>query len=333
MKTMWSALRAAGVLGINRRNIEFIAAKNPRRLYPRVDDKLLTKKLCQDAEIPVPQLLASAKHTFDLKNLVRILGDQHDFVIKPARGAMGNGTLVVSRVERTESGLHFDLAGGKRLSEPELLYHCSGIIAGLYSLGGQSDAVMVEERLRPHAMLLERCPDGVPDVRVIVYCGVPVMSMIRLPTLASAGRANLHQGAVGVGIEISNGEACHAVWKNRPTDLHPDDRKPLLGWRIPDFERVLEIAVRAADQSGLGYVGADVVIDDRRGPVILELNARPGLSIQLANRAGLLPRLQEVNRRLQRDYANVQNPREILMDARLAMGRDITRFVKEGTST
>ena len=45
---------------------------------------------------------------------------------------------------------------------------------------------------------------------------------------------------------------------------------------------------------GLGYVGADVVLDARRGPVILELNARPGLAIQVANRAGLLPRLRAV---------------------------------------
>ena len=329
MKTLWSALRDAGVLGINRRNIEFISAKNPRHYYPRVDDKMLTKKLCRDANIPVPRLLASAEHTFALRQLVRILADQEDFVIKPARGAMGNGTLVVSRIEKSRAGLDFIVSGGKRLSEAEMLYHCSGVIAGLYSLGGQSDTVMVEERLRPHEELLAHCSDGVPDVRVIVYCGVPVMCMIRLPTLSSGGRANLHQGAVGVGVAIDSGQTCHAVWKNRPITLHPDDGEPLLGWTIPDFERVLEIAVRAADQSGLGYVGADVVIDSRRGPVILELNARPGLAIQLANRAGLLPRLREIDVRMQGEAQALFESMKFSIRDRVSLGREITRGVQD----
>lgn len=331
MKTIWAALRDVGVLGINRRNIDFISAKNPRHLYPRVDDKMLTKKLCRDANIPVPELISSAEHAFALKQLIRVLANQEDFVVKPARGAMGNGTLVVSRVEESSSGLDFVLAGGKRLSEAEMLYHCSGVIAGLYSLGGQSDTVMVEERLRPHAELLAHCSDGVPDVRVIVYCGVPVMCMIRLPTATSGGRANLHQGAVGVGVAIDSGQTCHAVWKNLPITLHPDDQAPLLGWTIPDFERVLEIAVRAADQSGLGYVGADVVIDARRGPVILELNARPGLAIQLANRAGLLPRLREIDAHMQREGPNLHPSMKFSISERVLMGQDITRDMQNRT--
>jgi hypothetical protein len=56
--------------------------------------------------------------------------------------------------------------------------------------------------------------------------------------------------------------------------------------------------VAATDQTGLGYIGADVVLDARRGPMVLELNARPGLAIQLANRAGLMPRLDTVDERL-----------------------------------
>jgi len=46
--------------------------------------------------------------------------------------------------------------------------------------------------------------------------------------------------------------------------------------------------------TGLGYQGVDLVLDKNKGPLILELNARPGLNIQVANRAGLLTRLQLV---------------------------------------
>ena len=48
--------------------------------------------------------------------------------------------------------------------------------------------------------------------------------------------------------------------------------------------------------TGLGYQGVDIVLDKDMGPLILELNARPGLNIQIANRAGLLLRLEAVER-------------------------------------
>ena len=42
----------------------------------------------------------------------------------------------------------------------------------------------------------------------------------------------------------------------------------------------------------LGYFGADIATDRQRGPLLLELNARPGLAIQIANGQGLLSRLK-----------------------------------------
>jgi hypothetical protein len=48
---------------------------------------------------------------------------------------------------------------------------------------------------------------------------------------------------------------------------------------------------------GLRYIGVDIVIDAEQGPIILEANARPGLSIQLANRRGLWPGLQLIDKR------------------------------------
>jgi hypothetical protein len=39
-----------------------------------------------------------------------------------------------------------------------------------------------------------------------------------------------------------------------------------------------------------------MVLDQNKGPLLLELNARPGLAIQIANGMGILPRLQHVER-------------------------------------
>jgi alpha-L-glutamate ligase-like protein len=167
-----------------------------------------------------------------------------------------------------------------------------------------------------HPLFAELATQGVPDVRVIVYRGVPVMAMTRLPTHASDGRANLHQGALGVGIDLLSGRTRFAIQRGRPALANPDSGRSVLGVEIPAFDRILDIAVQAADRTHLGYVGADVVSDATRGPVILELNARPGLAIQLANRAGLRPRLDAVD-------ATWQPERSVA--ERVALGRDVAR--------
>ncbi len=311
---MIAALRRLGVLGINRRNADYTMAWNQRRLYPLVDDKLLTKRLCQEAGIPVPKLLAVAETHFASRRLLAQLEGVPAFVLKPARGAMGNGILVLEQRDGR-------LWRGVRAYAPEdFEYHAAGIISGLYSLAGHADVAMVEERLETHPVLAPLRDDGVPDIRVIVYRGVPVMCMMRMPTRLSDGRANLHQGAVGVGIDLVSGVAIHAMLRGHRIDRSPDTGKPIVGLQLPDFDLVLHTAVAATDQTGLGYVGADVVLDARLGPVILELNARPGLAIQLANRAGLLPRLDAVDARL----GPKDGPSVVLtLEERIALGRSI----------
>jgi alpha-L-glutamate ligase-like protein len=288
------ALRREGVLGINRRNHEYTLRWNPRRLYPTVDDKLATKRLCQAAGIPIPGLIAVARRQHDVRAMIGQIADLSEFVLKPAHGAMGNGILVV----RAREGGGWRRAGGRRLTSEDLRYHAASIISGLYALGGQPDVAFVEELLEVHPLLAEISYEGVPDVRVIVHRGIPIMSMTRLPTRSSRGRANLHQGAIGAGVDLATGRILHAVLDGTPITRHPDSDRPVLGVVVPSFARVLEIAVAATDQTGLGYVGADVVVDAKKGPVVLELNARPGLAIQAANRAGLLPRLRAVSERL-----------------------------------
>jgi len=288
---VWRALREQGVLGINRRNSAYTLRWNPRRFYPNVDDKLRTKDLCRRAGIPTPELLAVAHHHFELRELGPQLARLHDFVLKPAHGAMGKGILVV----RGRDGDRFVTTGGRPLALGDLLYHAAGIISGLYALGGQPDFAMVEERLVVHPEMAAIATDGVPDIRVVVYRGVPAMAMTRLPTRLSGGRANIHQGAVAAGIDLGSGLTTSAIHQRRRIREHPDSGEPLLGREIPGFKDLLSIAVRAADETSLGYVGADLVVDERRGPVLLEMNARPGLMVQLANRSGLLPRLRAID--------------------------------------
>ncbi len=314
--TLAGRLRAAGVLGMNRRNGEFTMRWNPRRFYPRVDDKLETKRLLRDAGIPTAPVLAVARVHSEVGKMLRELDAYASFVLKPAHGAMGNGILVV--LER--DGEWFRRPGGRWIERRALFYHSASIISGAYALGGQPDVAFAEERLEVHQEFATITTEGVPDIRVVVYRGVPVMSMTRLPTQRSRGRANLHQGAVGAGIEIDTGRTNHAVLDGRPVPVHPDTHEPVVGRAIPEWERTLEIAVRASDQTELGYVGADVVIDAHHGPLILELNARPGLAIQIANQMGLAPRLEAVNARVRPGMT---------WPERIALGAEISREARE----
>ena len=121
------------------------------------------------------------------------------------------------------------------------------------------------------------------------------MAMLRLPTKASKGRANLHQGAVGVGINLKTGQTFGGVRHNRLSDIHPDTGVNTHGLVIPQWSDMLAMAMKLSDAIGLQYVGVDIVLDSEQGPVVLELNARPGLSIQIANQAGLWPRLRAID--------------------------------------
>lgn len=289
---LFRKLEARGVLGINARNARFISKHNPRRLFPLVDDKLKSKALCAEFGIPAPELYGTVEAHGDLRSLGAMLEPYQDFVIKPVRGAMGNGVLVV--VDR-KGDLYFK-GSGATLTGREVQHYVSGILSGLYSLAGTSDKAMIEYRVKLHPTFDAISHGGVPDIRVIVFKGVPALAMLRLPTRRSDGRANLHQGAIAAGIDLATGVTHQAVQSNRLIDTHPDTGNRVLGVTVPYWDEILRIAALSAEMTGMGYIGVDVVLDAEKGPLLLELNARPGLAIQLANFQGLLVPLSQIER-------------------------------------
>jgi alpha-L-glutamate ligase-like protein len=136
--------------------------------------------------------------------------------------------------------------------------------------------------------------EGVPDIRIITLLGYPAMAMLRLPTRMSNGKANLHQGAVGTGVNMATGVTLGGVFYNDAIDYHPDTLKSIVGIQVPYWDKILEIAASCYELTGLGYLGVDIVLDKDQGPLMLELNARPGLNIQIANREGGVQRYREI---------------------------------------
>jgi alpha-L-glutamate ligase-like protein len=286
-------LRSTGVLGLNERNSDFIMRLNPRRLYPLVDDKALTKKLALAAGMAVPDLYGVISNQGEVREFSRLVADHDSFVIKPAQGSGGDGILVVAGRSRRKRDT-FRLASGLLITQDEISYHLSNIVGGQYSLSGNPDKALLEYCVQFDPVFADVSYQGVPDIRVVVYRGYPAMAMVRLPTRASDGKANLHQGAVGAGIHMDTGVTMNGVLNNEVVDDHPDTGALVAGLEIPQWDFILESSAEAFEVTGLGYLGVDMVIDRNLGPLILEMNARPGLNIQIANSAGLLQRIQRI---------------------------------------
>lgn len=286
------------ILTINVRNRDFVEKYNPRETHPNIT-KLSVKAALKEANVPVPETIATLESFRDLERLEEILSKtpkNKGFVVKPNSGFGGRGILVIKGRDngfvRRSDGRSMDLDGLRR--------HIEATIDGEFSGRWLPDKAFLEEMVEPSHEMAMLCHSGLPDIRVIVFRGVPVMAMARLPTKRSGGKANLAQGALGAGVDIASGEIRTAVVAHdrKPITNHPDTGLNLIGRRIPFWNDILEMSVKAQKAIGIGYAGIDIVIDENRGPMVMEGNKRPGLEIQNANHEPLLKRLRAVERLL-----------------------------------
>ncbi|MDF1757357.1 MAG: alpha-L-glutamate ligase-like protein [Legionellaceae bacterium] len=286
-------LSRQGVLSMNRRNGDYVLRYNNRKLYPLVDDKLRTKQLALKSSIAVPDLYEIIDTEHKIKKIEQILEPYTDFVIKPARGSGGDGIIVVTNRVNGQ----YRQINGCLLTPKDLKYYLSCLLSGAYSLGSHPDYAIIERRVLVDPIFSEVSYEGVPDIRIITLLGYPAMAMLRLPTRQSEGKANLHQGAIGVGINIATGVTLGGVHHNDIIDSHPDTMNSIVNLNLPDWDKILQIASGCYELTGLGYLGVDIVIDKEQGPLMLELNARPGLNIQIANCEGALNRYRAIEQR------------------------------------
>jgi alpha-L-glutamate ligase-like protein len=274
---------------MNWRERELIAELNPRRHRILADDKVLAKERMVAHGVPVPRTLAVIEEMRDVARVRQIAGRQEHLVIKPARGRAGSGIVVLGPKEgngwRGPSRTVWD--------ERDLRQRLGNILAGEFAMR-LSDRALIEERLFAGPILGDVPTIGLPDIRVITLHGTPLMSMVRLPTTASAGKANLHLGALGIGVDVDSGRTIGATWRGRPVTHHPETRQPLAGIALAAWDRVMDIAREAARAFPLGYLGVDVSIPRDGRPVVLEVNVSPGLEIQNANGRGLRPEIDRV---------------------------------------
>lgn len=280
------------ILGINDRNVSFEYLNAGKRRI--ADDKLLTKKILKKANLPTPELFAVIKTKKDIENFdFETLPDS--FVLKPSKGLKGAGINIYYR--RDKRG-RWSLSDGRKHSVSDIKSHIYNILDGQFSLGIKPEpcAAFFEERVVMHKSFSRYSRRGIPDIRVIVYNNVPTMAMLRLPTDESDGKANISLGGIGVGIDMTRGVTTHAIKNGLSIETIPNKNLRISGIKIPYWNKILLMAAKCQEITGLGYLGVDIIIDREKGPMIVELNSRPGLGIQAANQAGLKERLQRVRK-------------------------------------
>jgi alpha-L-glutamate ligase-like protein len=275
------------ILGINMRNA-LIAKYNPRHAIERARDKVAAKVALESAGIACTgtvaviddhQKLGAFKPTRDMPDA---------WAIKPARGSQGDGILLAVRRE----GDIWYRGSGKAMTEDDVMHHIQKVVDGGFSGDSAAeDAALIEPLIIADPALADIVPEGLPDLRVISLFNTPLMAMVRLPTNESDGKANLHQRAIGAGVSLETGRITRAVVKGEVITHHPDTGVKLIGFEIPGWERVLELASKCGPAVGLGYCGADIVLDVNDGPLVIEVNAHPGIEIQNINQKGLKARI------------------------------------------
>ncbi len=282
--------KAKDILGINARSSEYLRL-NTKRARKFCNDKFLAKSLFAKKKVPHPRLLSVIENMDQLRGFDWV-GLNTGFVMKPVQGLGGDGILIIKKPSKyAGEWLRMD---GKKLDIADLALHAQDILEGRYSRHNVPDKAMIEERVKIHPKFRKMRLKGTPDVRVIVFNRVPVMAMLRLPTEESKGKANLHQGAIGLGVDLATGITTHGVSKDRRLKYLLGTQKKVNGITVPNWKEVLLSAVRSVVAARLGYAGADVLIDEEKGPLVIELNDQPGLSVQIANMTGLRRRLERV---------------------------------------
>ncbi len=285
---MASFFKNPGILGINARNLLYIKAYNPKKAMVLADSKIKTKNFLSARGIPVAKLYATISdkkelETFDFNALPTA------FVIKPNAGYGGEGILII----KGKKGSNFIRGNGEIITRDELIRHLNDILDGRYSIADISDTALFEQLLVAPAPYDKMSYKGLPDIRIVVHNLIPVMAMLRLSSEVSQGKANMHLGGIGVGIDIAKGELTTVAQYNKQVDGIPGfgDTK---GIKIPHWEEILLIASKVQQVTNLGFAAVDITLDKNVGPVLLEINARSGLAVQIANMAPLKRRLEKV---------------------------------------
>jgi alpha-L-glutamate ligase-like protein len=281
-KTYW-------LLGQNARNLNYIKNYNTKIAKKLADSKLNTKEFLSANSVATPETIMTInnENTIDDSLFDKLIPP---FVVKPNWGFWGKWILIFTKIS---SSLDYITNDWQVFTKKELLSHFRAILDWFYSLSWNRDKVLIEKKIELDEEIELLWKYWLPDIRIIVFNMVPVMAMLRVPTEISNWKANIHAWACWVWIDIW-------TWKLTYITSYSKIIKSIPGvwdvrWlKLPDWDKALALAVKSQQVTKIWYIWCDIVLDKVLWPLVLELNIRPWLEVQMANLSPLKNRLRKV---------------------------------------
>lgn len=260
------------------------------------EDKLLFSEYATSRGVRVPRVLAAVGPATAPRG-VRLLASPdaletylhetpiEDFVVKPIAGVQGHAILSLGQRLGTTAEWR-SLPSGATLDARAIAEHCRRFPRHQF---------VVQERLAAHPTLAALSPGVLSTIRLVTIRDPEtriVAAVLRVGRGNSAAD-NLHQSGIAVTVDLETGQCLDATevvdLVPRPIRTHPSSGRPLVGFRLPEWEAAKALVRSAAEEFWFcPTLGWDVAITDR-GPVVVETNRLWGMDlIQLAWRTGLL---------------------------------------------
>lgn len=282
-KTYW-------ILWQNARNLNYIKWYNDSIAKKLADSKLKTKEFLSEKWISVAETLMVIEKHGDIREDSLSHLDL-PFVVKPNSWYGWKGIIVF---DKKDIDWNYISNWWKIYSKKMLKSHFSDIIDWFFSLSWYRDSIIIEKKILLDHQIELLWKFWLPDIRVLVFNKVPVMAMLRVPTLQSWWKANLHAWACWVWIDIWTGKLTYITKSSKIIKSIPDIWD--IRWiKIPKWEEILTLAVKVQFITNIWYVWCDIVLDDKKWPILLEMNIRPWLEVQVANMSPLKDRLDRVS--------------------------------------
>jgi hypothetical protein len=273
------------------------AACNDRNWLAVVHDKLLFHATMAGLGFPLPRNLAlfHKARTSGALRVLRTPGELERFLCEEVAGAIyakpldGMYSLGGYSIDAVDSGTGLvELAFGERIEAAELARRISA---------RGCDGYLFQERLRPHPELAAAFGNRLASLRVIVFLGDEGPELFRAICKIPAG-SNIadnfwRPGNLLGAVDLNSGEILRAVSGVGEAQvlhaIHPDTQHSLVGLRIPEWSRLVDLCrLAAAALPGVRTQGWDIAVTET-GPVLLEVNFGGDLNLpQVAFGSGVL---------------------------------------------
>ncbi len=316
-----------GILWLNKRNINYIKKRNPKKQIRLANSKYHTKKFLAERGIPVPQTLWVIKNRKKLFQYNFNKFKTENFVVKPNQWSKWRWIFIIKKLKEREANNTLKgqwsrhkwlkkrreiiysykeelfnnqlfIVNKKKLSDRWLKQQLVSIIDGQYSIGSKNDVILIEELVKPSKEFLPFCEHGLADIRIICFNLVPIAAMLRMPTKKSGGKANLAQWGIGFGVDISSGKIVSMKNKKRiHYESFPEEFTSFFHKKINNRDDMLLYSSSIQYFTNIGFIGLDRVLTPQ-WPKILEINARAWIEIQnitLKPLESILSKIEDLN--------------------------------------